>query len=235
MVVIPWRFESSLGHQITMEIPLPVKVHVGDLPLDVSFGASVAVDTESMGLDPVRDRLCLVQLSNAQGEAHIVQLKRGGEEPVNLKRLLANNNVLKIFHFARKDLEMIRKQLGVMCAPIYCTKIASLLARTYTDRHNLRSVCDDLLGVELPKQKTSSYWGTDTLSPDQIKYAAHDVIHLHGLKKKLDEMLEREGRTQFLDACLKFLPIRVELDIAGWRDIDIFAHHQIIGIPTSRD
>lgn len=205
-------------------MPSPViTLHKGDLPEGLDFGASVAVDSETMGLDPHRDRLCLVQLSAGDGAAHLVQLGRDYGAP-RLKKLLADAKVLKIFHFARFDIAAIEKYLGVSAAPLYCTKIASRLARTYTDRHGLKDLSFELLGVEISKQQQSSDWGADVLTPAQLAYAAADVLHLHALRAKLDAMLDREGRRGLAEAAFAFLPARARLDLAGFAADDIFAH-----------
>jgi len=201
-----------------------VKLHKNDLPANVSFSGSVAIDTETLGLKPHRDRLCLVQLSAGDGNAHLVQLDGKDFSVPRLKVLLTDPAVLKIFHFGRFDLAVLAHHLGVMPEPVYCTKIASKLARTYTDRHGLKDLCGELLGVELSKQQQSSDWGADKLSDQQRHYAASDVLYLHALKEKLDHMLAREGRVAAADACFRFLPMRVRLDLAGFDDIDIFAH-----------
>ncbi len=201
-----------------------ILLHKGDLPEDVSFGPVVAIDTEAMGLKPKRDALCLVQLSDGNGSAHVVQLQRPLYEAPRLKRLLADPAVLKLFHFARFDMAMFRHHLGVMPAPVYCTKIASKLTRTYTDKHSLKEICREILGIDLSKQQQSSDWGAETLSEAQISYAASDVLHLHALKGALDRMLVREGRRALAEACFGFLGSRVELDLAGWGEEDIFSH-----------
>jgi ribonuclease D len=190
----------------------------------LSFGGAVAVDTETMGLNPFRDRLCLVQLSAGNGSAHVVRFTAGQYQAPRLKTLLADPAVLKIFHFARFDLAMIKRFLGVMPQPVYCTRTASRLARTFTDRHGLKDLCKELLSIELSKEQQSSDWGASELTPAQLKYAASDVLHLHALRAKLDEMLVREGRCELAEACLRFLPTRAELDLAGWAEQDIFAH-----------
>ena len=200
------------------------KLHRGDLPEGIDFGNAVAVDTEAMGLNPHRDRLCLVQLSGGDGNAHLVQLAPGGYEAPRLKALMADPTVTKIFHFARFDLAMIYHYLGVMAGPIYCTKIASRLARTFTDKHGLRDLCKDLLGVDLSKQQQSSDWGAAALTDQQLQYAATDVLHLHALRAKLDAILAREGRADLARAAFDFLPARVLLDLEGWAEQDIFAH-----------
>ena len=199
-------------------------LHRGDLPEAIDFGASVAIDTEAMGLNPHRDRLCVVQLSAGDGNAHLVQLAPGAYDAPRLKALMADPGVTKIFHFARFDLAMIYHYLGVMAGPVYCTKIASRLARTFTDKHGLRDLCKDLLGVDLSKQQQSSDWGAATLTDQQLQYAATDVLHLHALRAKLDAMLAREGRADLARAAFDFLPARVLLDLEGWPEQDIFAH-----------
>ena len=200
-----------------------IHVHEGDLPASVSFGASVAVDSETLGLKPHRDRLCVVQLSAGDGSAHLVQLSQTGYDAPNLKALMADPGVLKIFHYARFDVAVIKHYLGVDTQPIYCTKIASKLSRTYTDRHGLKDITSELLGIELSKQQQSSDWAAAKLSQQQQAYAASDVLHLHKLKDRLDAMLEREGRTHLAQAAFDFLPTRASLDLAGFED-DIFAH-----------
>lgn len=200
-------------------------LHQGDLPDGLFAGvASVAVDSETMGLRLGRDGLCVVQLRGPDGDAHVVQLDRATYHAPNLKRLLANPAVLKIFHFGRFDIAMFQRHLGVVTAPIYCTKIASKLARTYTDRHGLKDVTRELLGLDISKTQQSSDWGAAALSSDQLAYAASDVDHLHALKARLDVMLTREGRMDLAQACFAFLPTRAALDVAGWDQTDIFAH-----------
>ena len=199
-------------------------LHQGDLPDGLELGPSVAVDSEAMGLRFGRDDLTVVQLSAGNGDAHVVQLSRPGYDAPNLKRLLADADVLKIFHYGRFDIAMFVLHLGVVTAPVYCTKIASKLVRTYTDRHGLKDLTRELLGTDMSKAQQSSDWGQVTLTPEQQAYAASDVLHLHGLKAKLDVMLAREGRTELAQACFDFLPWRARLDIAGWDDVDIFAH-----------
>ena len=203
---------------------MTVRLHRGDLPNLTGYSGSVAIDTETMGLDPNRDRLCAVQLSPGDGSADVVQITAGQKDAPNLKRLLADPAVLKIFHFARFDLGSLCKTFGVMPTPVYCTKIASRLARTYTDKHGLKDLVRELTGTDLSKQQQLSDWGTEQLSDAQIAYAASDVLHLHALKDKLDVMLAREGRTELAAACFRFLPDRVRLDLAGWGAEDIFAH-----------
>jgi len=199
-------------------------LHRGDLPEGLLFGDSVAVDTEAMGLNPHRDRLCLVQLSRGDGDAHLVQLAAGCYDAPNLKRLLTDPAVVKLFHFARFDIAMLYHYLGVMPLPLYCTKIASRLVRTFTDRHGLRDLCKDLLGVELKKEQQSSDWGAASLTEDQQRYAASDVLYLHALRGRLDAMLAREHRTELARSCFDFLPARALLDLEGWAEQDIFAH-----------
>ncbi len=200
-------------------------LHHGDLPADVlASAASVAIDSETMGLRLGRDPLCVVQLSDGQGDAHVVQLDRSTYDAPNLKRLLTNPAVTKIFHFGRFDIAMFYLHLGVVTRPVYCTKIASKLARTYTDRHGLKDLTKELTGVDLSKAQQSSDWGAATLSEEQVAYAASDVLHLHALKARLDEMLAREGRDALARACFEFLPHRAILDVAGWEDVDVFAH-----------
>jgi ribonuclease D len=202
---------------------LTITLHRGDLPAEIAFGATVAVDTETMGLNPRRDRLCLVQLSAGDGSAHLVQLEAGQYDAPRLKRLLADPAVLKIFHFARFDIAALKRYLGIITAPVYCTKTASRLARTFTDRHGLKDLVKDLLGVELSKQQQSSDWGARSLSDEQMRYAASDVLHLHQLRARLDEMLLREGRFELAQECFRFLPARALLDLGGWPE-DIFQH-----------
>ena len=208
-----------------MSQPQPpiVELHRGDLPQGRPKPRAIAIDTETLGLNPYRDRLCLVQLSSGDGRADLVQLKGDYAAP-ELKRLLADESVLKIFHFARFDMAVLKHYFGVMPQPVYCTKVVSKLARTFTDRHGLKDLCRELLGVELSKQQQSSDWGADQLTQEQLNYAASDVLHLHALREKLDGMLRREGREGLAQACFAFLPTRVELDLAGWSDIDPFAH-----------
>ena len=203
---------------------MTVSLHKGDLPSGLDFGDSVAADTETMGLDPVRDRLCVVQLSAGDGNAHVVQLAQRDYDAPNLKALMANPKVTKLFHFARFDMAMMKRYLGVDVAPVYCTKIASKLVRTYTDRHGLKDLCRELLGVDLSKQQQSSDWGAAELTEAQLTYAASDVLHLHELKRGLDAMLARESRTDLAERCFAFLPTRVELDLSGWAEQDIFEH-----------
>lgn len=198
--------------------------HEGDLPAGVTFAGSVAIDTETMGLNPFRDPLCVVQLSGGDGDAHVVRLKRPEFDCPNLKALISNPKILKIFHFARFDLGMLQQWLGAPCFPVYCTKIASRLARTYTDRHGLKDLAREMIGVDMSKAQQSSDWGAPQLTEAQLAYAASDVLHLHDIKAKLDTMLAREGRAELAQACFDFLPVRAALDLSGWADQDIFAH-----------
>ena len=201
-----------------------IKLHKGDLPAGLRFPHGVAIDTETLGLNPHRDRLCLVQLSSGDGSAHLVQFDGDSYAAPRLKALLKDSKILKIFHFARFDVAVLEKYLGVDTTPVYCTKIASRLVRTYTDRHGLKDLCGELLGVELSKQQQSSDWGARALSPSQLAYAASDVQHLHALKAKLDDMLKREGRTEFAASAFAFLTTRAKLDLAGFAEQDLFAH-----------
>ncbi len=203
---------------------MSITLHKGDLPDGLDFGTSVAVDTETLGLNPARDRLCLVQLSAGDGTCHIVQLPADSYEAPNLIALLGDPGVLKLFHFARFDVAVLRQYLGVLTAPIYCTKIVSKLVRTYTDRHSLKDLVREILGIDLSKQQQSSDWGAAELKPEQLEYAANDVLHLHRLKERLDDMVEREGRADLVRACLAFVPVRAELDLKGWSEVDIFHH-----------
>jgi ribonuclease D len=203
---------------------MTIHYHKGDLPDGVSFGASVAIDTETMGLNPHRDRLCAVQLSAGDGNAHVVQIMAGQKKAPNLVKLLKDRNVIKIFHFARFDVAVLLHAFGVVTGPIYCTKIASRLTRTFTDRHGLKDLTKELIGVELSKQQQSSDWGADTFTEAQLAYAASDVLYLHQLKARLDEMLAREDRQGLAKACFDFLPARAKLDLLGWPEQDIFAH-----------
>lgn len=200
------------------------RLHHGDLPDDFDAGESIAIDTETLGLNPVRDRLCLVQMSRGDGSADLVKIAQGQTSAPNLVRMLADPKVVKLFHFARFDVAILQKTFGVVTRPVYCTKIASRLVRTYTDRHGLKDLTRELLAVDLSKQQQSSDWGADELSDAQIAYAASDVLHLHALKARLDAMLVRENRMELAQDCFAFLPRRAELDLLGWPDIDIFAH-----------
>ena len=203
---------------------MKIKLYQNDLPDGLSLGPVVAIDTETLGLNPFRDRLCLAQLSAGDGVCHAVQFTADSSAAPNLKKLLTDPGTTKLFHFARFDIAMFRRYLNVDCKPVYCTKIASKLVRTYTDKHGLKDLVRELLGVELSKEQQSSDWGAKTLSEKQLAYAASDVAHLHQLKTILDVMLARESRTHLAKACFDFLPGRVELDLAGWEDVDIFAH-----------
>jgi ribonuclease D len=203
---------------------MKIHLHKGDLPAGLDLGPLVAIDTETLGLNPNRDRLCLAQLSAGDGVCHAVQFAVGQYAAPNLKKLLVDTKVTKLFHFARFDIAMFRRYLGVDCKPVYCTKIASKLVRTYTDRHGLKDLVRELLGVELSKEQQSSDWGAADLSEKQLAYAASDVAYLHQLKTVLDTMLARENRTHLAKACFDFLPTRAELDLAGWEETDVFAH-----------
>jgi len=205
-----------------------LELHRNDLPAGVNFGDCVAIDTETMGLDPHRDRLCLVQLSDKDGNCHMVNFPHTDSEPSydapNLKALLDDQKVTKLFHFARFDVAVLSYYIGASCTPVYCTKIASKLARTFTDRHGLKNLCLELLGIELSKQQQSSDWGANDLTQEQLQYAAGDVLYLHRLREKLDVLLAREGRAEFAESCFRFLPTRADLDLAGWNEEDIFSH-----------
>lgn len=203
---------------------LKLHLHQNDLPADVDFGPSVAIDTETMGLGLARDRLCLIQLSAGDDVCHLVQFRDRRYEAPHLRALLGNRQVEKLFHFARFDLAVIARDLSPVRGPIFCTKIASRLTRTYTDRHGLKDLCRDMIGVDLSKQMQTSDWGAEELSKEQLQYAANDVLYLHRLREALDAMLEREGRREVARACFEFLPARAALDLAGWDDVDIFAH-----------
>jgi ribonuclease D len=203
---------------------MTIRLHRGDLPNLSAYKGAAAIDTETMGLDPHRDRLCVVQLSPGEGSADVVQIAAGQNKAPNLQKLLADKSILKLFHYARFDVAVLFNAFGVMAEPVYCTKIASRLARTYTDKHGLKDLVKELLGVDLSKQQQSSDWGAEGLSEAQVAYAATDVLHLHALKEKLDAMLAREGRAALADACFKFLPDRVRLDLSGWAAEDIFSH-----------
>ncbi len=206
---------------------MTITLHHGDIPGNLSFGTCVAVDTESMGLNWERDRLCLVQLSSGDGNAHLVQFAAEQYAAPNLKKLLTDPKATKLFHFARADLATLKYYLGVMPAPVYCTKIASVLVRTFSDRHGLKDLARDLIGLDMSKEQQTSDWGTETLTQDQMNYAASDVLHLHKLKTRLDDMLAREGRTQLAQDIMNFLPTRCELDLEGWRDVDVFSHRPV--------
>ncbi|NDV98458.1 ribonuclease D [Salipiger sp. PrR002] len=199
-------------------------LYQGDLPDGLDLGSVVAIDCETMGLNPHRDRLCVVQLSAGDGDAHLIQVARGQTEAPNLCRLLEDPQVLKLFHFGRFDIAAMYNAFGALAAPVYCTKIASRLVRTYTDRHGLRNIAQELLGVDISKQQQSSDWGAPELKQAQIDYAASDVLHLHRLREAFDVMLAREGRSELAQSCFDFLPARAKLDLLGWADTDIFAH-----------
>jgi ribonuclease D len=203
---------------------MTIRLFKGDLPADYAPGDSVAIDTETLGLKPHRDRLCVVQLSRGDGSADVVQIGKGQSRAPVLEKLLADAAVQKLFHYARFDIAVMYNAFGVMTENIYCTKIASKLVRTYTDRHGLREICRELLGIDVSKQQQSSDWGADALSDAQVSYAASDVLHLHALKARLDTMLAREGRADIARQCFAFLPTRARLDLGGWPDSDIFAH-----------
>jgi ribonuclease D len=203
---------------------MTIRLHRSDLPDLSRYRNAVAIDTETMGLDHRRDRLCVVQLSPGDGTADVVQMPRNGATASHLRALLTDPNILKIFHFARFDLGILQQSLGVMAGPVYCTKIASRLVRTYTDKHGLKDLTRDLLGIEVSKQQQLTDWGAQDLTEAQVAYAASDVLHLHALKTKLDSLLAREGREELAAACFRFLPDRVRLDLAGWAAEDIFAH-----------
>jgi ribonuclease D len=203
---------------------MTITLHTNDIPTSLDLGASIAVDTEAMGLNNHRDRLCLVQLSGGDGNAHLVRFDKGQYAAPNLRKLLGNPKTLKIFHFARFDVAIIKHYLDVDCTPLYCTKIASRLTRTYADKHGLKELCKEILGIEVNKQQQSSDWGANVLTAEQQQYAANDVLYLHALKAKLDEMLKREGRTVIAQDCFNFIPARAALDLAGWSELDIFAH-----------
>lgn len=227
-----WRNRPLFCHKLDYngdeidesDITMAIHFHEGDLPADISFGGSVAVDSETMGLNPHRDRLCVVQLSAGDGDAHLVRFRQGAYAAPNLKKLLTNPDVLKIFHFARFDVAVMKHYLGVDTAPVYCTKIASKLVRTYTDRHGLKDLCAELADIQLDKQQQSSDWGADEISEAQQHYAASDVLYLHKLKCKLDMMLEREGRAEMASKAFAFLATRADMDLAGFEAMDIFSH-----------
>ena len=203
---------------------MTIRVHRGDLPNDLDLGSLVAIDTETLGLNLNRDRLCLVQLSRGDGSADLVQIPADAKTAPNLQKLLADRSVTKLFHFGRFDIGVLYHRFGVLTESVYCTKIASRLIRTYTDSHGLKSICEELLGVEISKKQQSSDWGNETISRKQQEYAAHDVLYLHQLQQKLTAMLKREGRYEYFVECLKFLPTRIRLDLAGFETTDIFTH-----------
>ena len=200
------------------------QVYKGDLPNNLDLGRVIAIDCETMGLNPKRDRLCVVQLSSGDGNAHLVQISKGQTSAPNLCRMLEDPNVLKLFHFGRFDIAAMFEAFGALTAPVYCTKIASRLIRTYTDRHGLKNLLQELLAIDISKQQQSSDWGAKRLSKAQIEYAASDVLYLHQLRESLNQMLIREGRMEVAQSCFDFLPTRAQLDLAGWPDTDIFAH-----------
>ena len=201
-----------------------IKLYKNDLPINVKFKGSIAIDTETMGLNINNDRLCLIQISDGNSNSYIVQFLKNSYDSPNLKKILDDESILKIFHYARFDVAIIKKNLGIMCKPIYCTKIASKLSRTFTDRHGLKDLCKDLLKINLNKQNQTSDWGNDNLTENQLEYAANDVLYLHEIKNKLDKIIEREGKQNLAEACFKFLATRVEFDLLGWQDKDIFQH-----------
>ena len=201
-----------------------IKLYKNDLPANVKFEKSIAIDTETMGLNINNDRLCLIQISDGKNNSYIVQFLKNSYDAPNLKKILNDKNILKIFHYARFDVAIIKKNLGIMCKPIYCTKIASKLARTFTDRHGLKDLCKDLLKIDLNKQSQTSDWGNENLTENQLVYAANDVLYLHEIKYKLDKIIEREGKQHLAKACFKFLETRAEFDLLGWQDKDIFEH-----------
>ncbi len=203
---------------------MTIKLYKGDLPAALDLGTSIAVDTEALGLNPLRDKLCLVQLSSGDGNAHLVQLDRASYDAPRLKSLLGDSAIMKIFHYARFDVATLKHHLGVETRPLYCTKIASRLTRTYTDRHGLKDLIRELLGIDINKQQQSSDWGVHILSDAQKQYAAQDVLYLHEIKARLDQMLEREGREKLAKACFDFVNSRADLDLAGWTEEDVFAH-----------
>ena len=207
-----------------MRGPMTIRLHKGDLPDLSRYTSSVAIDTETLGLNLQRDRLCVVQLSPGDGSADIVQIAKGQTRAPNLEKLISDPKILKLFHFGRFDIAMMSRAFGGPVGPVYCTKIASKLCRTYTDRHGLKDLVRELLGIEISKQQQSSDWGADTLSDAQLAYAASDVLHLHALRERLNVMLAREGRMEIAEACFRFLPDRAQLDLMGWNDLDIFSH-----------
>ena len=203
---------------------MTITLHKGDIPSDLDLGKVIAVDTETIGLNNLRDRLCVVQLSAGDDTAHIVQIAKDQADAPNLQRVLGDTSVQKLFHYARFDVAVIKHYLGVECTPLYCTKIASQIARSYTQKHSLRELCRELLSVNLDKQQQCTYWGADDLSEEQLQYAANDVLYLHQLQDKLNHMLEREGRKDLAEKTFECVMTRAELDLAGWLDVDIFAH-----------
>lgn len=203
---------------------MTIRLHQRDLPEPVPPGSVVAIDTETLGLNPLRDRLCVVQLSLGDGTADVIQIAPGQKRAPHLVKMLKDRSILKLFHFARFDLAVLQHTFGVQPSPVYCTKLASRLVRTYTDRHGLKDLCRELIGVEISKQQQSSDWGAETLTDAQLAYAASDVLHLHALRAKLDPLLQRDGRQALAQACFQFLPVRAALDLQGWPETDIFAH-----------
>ena len=203
---------------------MALNLYQNDLPDDLDLGPIVAIDCETMGLNPVRDRLCLVQFSSGNGDAHLVQITQGQTEAPNLVRMITDKNVLKLFHFGRFDIAVLENAFHVLAHPVYCTKIASKLVRTFTDRHGLKNLLQELLNIDISKHHQTSDWGAEKLSEAQLEYAASDVLYLHALRDRLNEMLEREGRSDLAQTCFDFLPTRARLDVAGWPDTDIFAH-----------
>ena len=204
--------------------PKIIKLYDGDIPKNLNLGNSIAIDTETMGLNINNDRLCLIQISDGNSNSYIVQFLKNCYDAPNLKKILNDQNILKIFHYARFDVAVIKKNLGIMCKPIYCTKIASKLSRTFTDRHGLKDLCKDLLKIDLNKQNQTSDWGNDNLTENQLEYAANDVLYLHEIKNKLDKIIKREGKQHLAKACFEFLTTRAEFDLLGWQDKDIFQH-----------
>jgi ribonuclease D len=203
---------------------MTIHLHKNDLPVEIKFSDSIAIDSETMGLNILRDRLCLVQISSGDGDAHLVQFEAGKYDAPNLKKILTDKKILKLFHFARFDVATLQHYLQIDIENIYCTKIASRLTRTYSDAHGLKAICEELLGIELSKKQQTSDWGNVEITQKQMEYAASDVLHLHRLKLKLDEMLRRENRTEIFEACIKFLPTRAKLDLQGFIGLDIFSH-----------
>ena len=201
-----------------------IKLYKNDLPINIKFKGSIALDTETMGLNISNDRLCLIQISDGNGNSYIVQFLKNSYDSPNLKKILDDESILKIFHYARFDVAIIKKNLGIMCKPIYCTKIASKLARTFTDRHGLKDLCKNLLKINLNKQNQTKEWRNENLTENQLEYAANDVLYLHEIKNKLDKIIEREGKQHLAKACFKFLETRAEFDLLGWQDKDIFEH-----------
>jgi ribonuclease D len=215
---------ASQPNSPNQDFDMTIRLHRGDLPDLSRYGREVAIDTETMGLDPRRDRLCVVQLSPGDGSADVVQIPQDLKEAPNLTKLLSDPQVTKIFHYARFDMAVLKHRFGIVTGPVYCTKIASKLVRTYTDRHGLKDLARELLNIDMSKQQQSSDWGAEKISEAQLDYAASDVLYLHDLKRHLDRMLRREGRTELAQACFEFLKHRIDLDLMGWDETDIFAH-----------